>query len=352
MSALTACAAFWMSAAAIGAGQVDGPSRNGLVLSWDAQRSPDAEESRRWIDDSGRENHGSLVGSVAVETGPARIELDGKAAVVAEAPIRPERLTLEAVFRVDRTRGPLQLIVTTHAPKVRKATEVVQGNSRQWFLQIRGEPPQQDGYLGFLEFGIFGDDGRWHSLMSATRIAKGWHHALGTFDGKRVRFFLDGAEQARTRPGRAATYEGRINRPPDALVNLPAVGTNSLSQPNGLEGAVALARLYDRALADEEIRQNLAYAGTIVPELAKQTARPRPAKPPFKVLYSNDFTNTGIVSPWHKKGEPFHPEHLRATVREAKGASVHLLQPAHGAVPWWPSERLSLIHISEPTRPY
>jgi hypothetical protein len=317
------------------AAQDDTPSSDGLLICWEAPAPPGAPA---WTDDSGQRNDGSLLGNVKTETEPARIELDGKSAVVASRPVCPERLTLEAVFRVDRTRGPLQLIVTTHPPKVRKATELVPGNARQWFLQIRGEPPIQDGYLGFLEFGIFGEDQQWHSLMSHTRVAPGWHHAVGTFDGRRVRFFLDGAEQTRTRPGRNGDYQGRINRPPDALVNLPAVGTNSLGNPNGLVGAVALARLYDRALTDEEIHRNFAYAQTVVPDLAGQTARTPPEKPPFKVLYSNDFTNTAIVTPWHKKGEPFHPDHLRASVREARGADVHLLQPAHGAVPWWPSK--------------
>ncbi len=321
---------------AIAAEQTVTPSADGLVLSWEVQRSADL------ADGSGAENHGALLGDATVETDPVRLELNGKGAVVAQRPIRPERITVEAVFRVDRTRGPLQLVVTTHPPKVRKASTLVPGNSRQWFLQIRGEPPIQDGYLGFLEFGIFGEDGRWHSLMSETRIAKGWHHMIGTFDGKQVRFILDGAEQARTRSNRSGTYEGSINRPPESIVNLPAVGTNSLRTPNGLVGAVALCRIYDRALNDDEIEQNYRYAKTVVPDLATQTARVKPVKPPFKVLYSNDFTNTGIEAPWHKRGEPFHPDHLRASVREAKGASVHMLQPAHGAVPWWPSKLVTL----------
>ena len=205
--------ACWIVAdAAIAAGQVETASRNGLVLCWEVQKSPSSPAIGELTDDSGSENHGTLLGDAMDGTDPARLEFGGYGAVVAARPIRPERLTLEAVFRVDRSRGPLQLIVTTHAPKVRKASKVVPGNARQWFLQIRGEPPQQDGYLGFLEFGIFGEDGRWHSLMSETRIAKGWHHAIGTFDGKRVRFVLDGVEQTRTRSGRSADYEGRINQ--------------------------------------------------------------------------------------------------------------------------------------------
>lgn len=333
-------AAGWLSVTgAVGADSSDTANREGLVLSWEVRR---AAESGQLPDGSGLKNTGSLLGDAAIRGEPPCVELGGNGAVVGERPIRPERLTLEAVFRVDRTRGPLQLIVTTHAPRVRKTAAMVPGNSRQWFLQIRGEPPQQDGYLGFLEFGIFGEDGRWHSLMSETRIPKGWHHAIGTFDGKQVRFYLDGKEQARTRSGRTETYEGRINRPPDALINLPAVGTNSLTSPNGLIGAVALTRLYDRALGADEIEESVRYARTIVPELASQVAGKKPVKPPWKVLYSNDFTNTGTTSPWHKKGEPFRPEHLRATVRETKGVDVHMLQPAHCGVPWWPTKLYTL----------
>ncbi|MCX7824005.1 MAG: hypothetical protein N2689_00415 [Verrucomicrobiae bacterium] len=66
-------------------------------------------------------------------------------------------------------------------------------------------------------------------------------------------------------------------------------------------------------------------------------ARP---KPPFRVLYSNDTTNTvSCVSPWHKKGEPFRAAHLEATVDEVAGTGVeaHLVQPGLGWIPWWKS---------------
>ncbi|MHB8902684.1 MAG: LamG-like jellyroll fold domain-containing protein [Thermoguttaceae bacterium] len=327
-----------LPAAAGGAENPSDPAgRQGLVLRWDARSTVAGAASRALADGSDANNPGSLVGDAVIKTDPARVELGGKGAIVAQRPIRPERVTLEAVFRVDRTRGPLQLILTTHAPKVRPAADAEPGNSRQWFLQIRGEP-QEDGYPGFLEFGIFGQDGRWHSLLSEMRITTGWHHAIGTFDGRELRLILDGQPQSRTRSGRPEPYEGPINQPPDALINLPAVGTNSTAVPGGLAGAVALASLYDRALGDDEIERSVREARRVVPELATQTVRSKAAKPPLKVLYSNDFTNTGITTPWHAKGEPFSPDHLRASVREAKGADAHLLQPAHGAVPWWPSK--------------
>ena len=65
----------------------------------------------------------------------------------------------------------------------------------------------------------------------------------------------------------------------------------------------------------------------------------RAEKAPFKLLYSNDTTNIlSCTSPFHKKGEPFRPEMLEATVDEAAGADVHMLQPGLGWVPWWQSK--------------
>jgi len=62
-------------------------------------------------------------------------------------------------------------------------------------------------------------------------------------------------------------------------------------------------------------------------------------KAPFRVLYSNDTTNiVSCISPWHKKGEPFRPKMLEASVDEAGGVDAHLLQPGLGWIPWWKSK--------------
>ena len=64
-------------------------------------------------------------------------------------------------------------------------------------------------------------------------------------------------------------------------------------------------------------------------------------KSPYRVLYSNDATNiTTCVSPYHRKGERWRPEMLEATVDEVAGTAVdvHLIQLAHGQVPWYPSK--------------
>ena len=61
-------------------------------------------------------------------------------------------------------------------------------------------------------------------------------------------------------------------------------------------------------------------------------------KPPFRVLFSNDTTNIlTCTSPYHRKREPFRPEMLEATVDEAVGVDVHMLQPGLGWIPWWQS---------------
>ncbi len=66
---------------------------------------------------------------------------------------------------------------------------------------------------------------------------------------------------------------------------------------------------------------------------------------PFKILYSNDFTNiTTCVSPFHKKGQPFSPEMLEATVAEVAGETdAHFLQLATGRVLWYQSKIYSPI---------
>jgi len=66
---------------------------------------------------------------------------------------------------------------------------------------------------------------------------------------------------------------------------------------------------------------------------------PRP-RAPFRLLYSDDTTHiTTCVSPYHKKGQPWRPEMLAAAVDEVAGTGVevHMIQLAHGQVPWYQS---------------
>ncbi|MFC1451968.1 hypothetical protein ACFLSJ_01330 [Verrucomicrobiota bacterium] len=64
------------------------------------------------------------------------------------------------------------------------------------------------------------------------------------------------------------------------------------------------------------------------------------SKAPFRLLFNNDTTNTaGVVSPWHKAGEPFREDMLVASIEEVAGCGVdaYLLSPGMGWVPWWQS---------------
>jgi hypothetical protein len=62
------------------------------------------------------------------------------------------------------------------------------------------------------------------------------------------------------------------------------------------------------------------------------------AKAPFKVLYSNDCCCDFHESPYHRPGEDFTADKLRASIDEATGADVHLLQPGSCEIAWWRSK--------------
>ncbi len=305
----------------------------GLLLWWEARRLVGARAASSLPDASGCKNDAFLVGGATFVDGPPRIELNG-GSLVGSKPVQAERVTVEAVFRLDRNSGPAQLIVTTY-PRRQRIGRMDKSNPRQWVMEARGAPFQRGEFEGYLQFGVFGEDQRWHMARSDFRPRRGWHYAAGTFDGRAVRFYLDGRWQRN-----AAAYRGRMNAPAPGRLRLPAVGAGDSRSSYGLQGAAALLRVYDRALSAKEIARGYQYAQRLIPALARREARKaRRAKPRFKVLYSNDFTNLETcASPYHKKGQAFRPEMLKASVDEAAGADVHLLQPNTMWVPWWPSK--------------
>lgn len=68
---------------------------------------------------------------------------------------------------------------------------------------------------------------------------------------------------------------------------------------------------------------------------------PKRPNVPFRVLYSNDTTHTlTCISPYHRRGQPFGPDMINASVDETAdtGVEVHMLQPGMGWVPWWKSQ--------------
>ena len=312
--------------------------REGLLFSWDARDA--APDAKTVPDASGHGRTATVAGPGRWLQGPARFELDGKAALVAPKSIKPQRLSIEAVFRVDRVYSAgLQLIVTVYRAEPRP--KGAEGNPRQWVLEIRGAPPQRrTSFRGHLSFGVFGTDGGWHFALSDEPITRGWHHALGTFNGHAVRLYLDGKLQDLSYGGQEGRYEGAVHQPSDEVVGRPAVGVPSPKGRNCLDGAVALARMYDRGLSAAEAMQNWRCAqGLGLPFGHKPPAPAVRPKPPFRVLFSNDTTNVlTCVSPYHKKREPFTAERLQATVDEVQGVDVHMLQPGLGWIPWWKSK--------------
>jgi hypothetical protein len=71
---------------------------------------------------------------------------------------------------------------------------------------------------------------------------------------------------------------------------------------------------------------------------ASLLAADRP-RAPFRVVYSNDCTNIlTCVSPFHRPKQELTEDMLRATIDEAGGVDVHMLQPGLGAIPFWQSK--------------
>ncbi|MCX7015759.1 MAG: hypothetical protein NTW86_24935, partial [Candidatus Sumerlaeota bacterium] len=88
-------------------------------------------------------------------------------------------------------------------------------------------------------------------------------------------------------------------------------------------------------------RTAAAAAGAALARARGAVATEAPGRPraPFKTLYSNDTTNIlSCVSPYHQKGDPLTDERIRASVDEAKGVDVHMLQPGLGWIAWWKSD--------------
>jgi len=321
-------------------------AQDGLVLSWDAADATvgDRKVSRVRIPDrSGHGNLGYVVGPARLLSKPPRIELDGKAAIAGPRPIRTDYASIDIVCRIDRVYSAgLQLIFTGHERARADSSTVHSGNPRQWVLEIRGAPPEpRNAWRGHLSFGVFGMDSQWHFALSNRPVTRGWHHVVGTFDGRHVRLYIDGKLQSVFHPAPAGVYQGRMNHPPDDTVRVPAVGTVSSKGRYGFDGAVAGVRLYDRGLTADEVGQlwdNAQKLGITFGTAPRPTAHHE--KPSFKVLFSNDTTNVlTCTSPYHKKGQPFTEDMLRATIDEAKGVDVHMLQPGLGWIPWWKSRQ-------------
>jgi len=237
-----------------------------VVLHWQAQ-PPVERDGERMIPDAGPAGRDArLLGAVRYVADPPRFELSGQAALVAPAAIEPGRLTVEALFRADRVVGDLQHIVSVFDPWDDRAAR----NPRQWTLEI---------HEGRLRFGIYGHDQRWHLVSSTLPLSRDWHHAVGTFDGRQVRLYLNGSLQQRFDGQSFGQFRGYINRPRPGAAKPPSAGSSAPLGHYGFEGAIARVRLLDQALADDQIREAYRTVCELVPAVAEQGLPVAPARP-------------------------------------------------------------------------
>jgi len=117
----------------------------------------------------------------------------------------------------------------------------------------------QSGNL--IEFFIYSGD--WYSTNYTTDLDTlngQWHHMAGTFDGDELLFYLDGEVAA------TLAFSGTIST---ATHNV-ALGENSQATGRYFDGMLDDARIYNRALTQEEIQ--IVMLGGAAPELAYDPA--------------------------------------------------------------------------------
>ena len=218
-----------------------------VLLDWQMQ-PPVERDGERILPDAGPAGRDArLLGDVRYATDPPRFELEGQAALVALEAIEPDRLTVEALFRADRVDGDLQHIVSVFDPWDDRAPY----NPRQWTLEI---------HEGRLRFGIYGHDQRWHLVSSAEPLSRGWHHGVGTFDGRQVQLYLNGSIQRQSGGERSGQFRGYINRPRPGAAKPPSAGSSAPLGHYRFQGAIARLRLLDQAMADDEVREAYRFA--------------------------------------------------------------------------------------------
>ena len=154
---------------------------------------------------------------------------------------------MKSLFRADRVEGDLQHIVSVFDPWDDRAA----GNLRQWTLEI---------HEGRLRFGIYGHDQRWHLVSSAEPLSRGWHHGVGTFDGRQVQLYLNGSIQRQSGGERSGQFRGYINRPRPGAAKPPSAGSSAPLGHYRFQGAIARLRLLDQAMADDEVREAYRFA--------------------------------------------------------------------------------------------
>jgi len=110
-----------------------------------------------------------------------------------------------------------------------------------------------------------------HSILTGTKINAGtWYHIAGVYDGAKQRVYVNSAEDSNVLSWSGLLKEGNNNQ---------AVGAGFVGSATYLNGSIALVRIYNRALAQAEIRHNMYRWGSPVKDglvlwLAEDTINP------------------------------------------------------------------------------
>jgi hypothetical protein len=109
--------------------------------------------------------------------------------------------------------------------------------------------------VNYIEFFIYDSDWQSARFPVDPNFNHEWHHVAGTYDGNRVRLYIDGVRKA------DPNYTGSIAvRPADPV----SIGANSEWPDRSFQGAIDDVRIYNRALSDAEIGDVL-RGGAVIP---------------------------------------------------------------------------------------
>ena len=225
----------------------------GLVGRWDF----DEPVGRLASDSSGRQNHATISDGLFVKgvDGPG-LQLNGQS-TTASCPssqgLAPQdSLSIEAWFRL-------------HAPPTSGFPSVVRKEG-SYAVRFSG------GRLGFLIW----HDGQPSPLVSAKAdwAPETWHHVAATYDGRQMRLFVDGQEDAAS----PKPIEGEIDASGSPL------GIGSSGSGHLFCGIIDQVRLYDRALSADEIRASCAAGREAMRKQKDVAIRPRAVGPDWPEL--------------------------------------------------------------------
>ncbi|MBL8923232.1 MAG: LamG domain-containing protein [Myxococcaceae bacterium] len=215
-----------------------GSLRDGLVGLWDFD-----DAHGQLLHDSSGKHDGVVVGEFVFGgvgvLGRAAV-LDGRTgwAVIPDAPdLRPQRLSVSIWFNPSRElTGPATLVVKPQSPAVWVSPFL------SWMIRVNGATSME---------ATVGSAGRYlytDGLFQVPHLEPGrWRHAVLTFDGAVLRFFLDGRRVAER------AFEG-----PLAYSDLPIlVGADFGASPafDFFPGRVDQLALWSRPLSSDEVLQ-------------------------------------------------------------------------------------------------